>query len=285
MRKKEKFLAGWNLLLLVFCIALFLILATFLIWDYQMQSAETERLKEIVDNEQEMYVPEVEKTEPTEELAEFPEEEEIPAATGIACWGDEFFRGADAEQYSYRAILQAQLTENGYEMEVTNKTLSGASTLSMMKMAGVSEEEIEAYIAVHQEAANGETLAVTETGTRNLTEEQTARTEVDDIPVIFMGYYGGWNHDLQELIEQQKKILDTFGQNKERFLIAGVRPMDGRVTGDAYDSAMVEAWGEHYISMADVTTESITSRAGQEAAGKAIYEKLVDLEYIEKVQE
>lgn len=287
MRKKGKFLTGWNLFLFIICMILAMILVGFLIWEHQVQAAESMRLKAIADREQEVYVPEEEGTvEVTQEAEELPEEEEeITAAQGIACWGDEFFRGEEAEQYSYRVILQERLAENGYELEVADKTLSGASTLSMLKMAGIPEEEIQAYIADHQEGADGAVLPITETGTRTLTEEQTTRTETDYIPVIFMGYYGGWNHDLPELIGQQRKILDTFGQNKERFVIAGVRPMDGSVTQNDYDSAMKEAWGEHYISMADVTTAGIMSRAGQEAAGRAIYEKLIALEYVEKAQE
>ncbi len=55
-----------------------------------------------------------------------------------------------------------------------------------------------------RQAANGAQLNVTETGIRDLTEEQTTRNDMDCIPVIFMGYYGGWNHDPQELTEQQE---------------------------------------------------------------------------------
>lgn len=77
----------------------------------------------------------------------------------------------------------------------------------MMKMAGVSDETLQGYIAKHQQAANGAQLNVTETGIRDLTEEQTTRNDMDCVPVIFMGYYGGWNHDPAELAEQQEQIF------------------------------------------------------------------------------
>ena len=110
------------------------------------------------------------------------------------------------------------------------------------------------------------------------------RTEADYIPVIFMGYYGGWNKDPQELIEQQTKILDTFVGNRERFLVVGVRPMDGSVSREDYDAAMEAAWGEHYLSAAEVTTQNVASITGQQEIGRAIYDKLVELAYIKKEQ-
>ncbi|MFR3950415.1 MAG: hypothetical protein ACLTZM_27510 [Ruminococcus sp.] len=45
----------------------------------------------------------------------------------------------------------------------------------MMKMAGVSDETLQGYITKHQQAANGAQLNVTETGIRDLTEEQTTK--------------------------------------------------------------------------------------------------------------
>ena len=39
------------------------------------------------------------------------------------------------DTYSYMAVLQKLLTDNGYNLTVVNKTLQGGGTLSMMKMA------------------------------------------------------------------------------------------------------------------------------------------------------
>ena len=200
------------------------------------------------------------------------------ASMGISCWGDEFYEPEAAEQYSYRAVLQRILDENGYDLTVANKTLEGAGTLSMMKMAGVPQEDLDAYIAQHQ--ASGGNLAVTETGIRDLTEEETDRWERDYIPVLMMGYYGGWNNDIQELIEQQQKILDTFGVNKENFIIAGIPPLDKTVGTSEYDAAMEDAWGEHYVSTAQTSRYALSSKEGQEEIAQAIYEKLLELNYI-----
>lgn len=202
--------------------------------------------------------------------------------SGIVCWGDDLINGEESNTYSYMAVLQKLLTENGYSnLTVINKTLQGGGTLSMMKMAGVSDDTIQGYITKHQQAANGAQLNVTETGIRDLTEEETTRNDLDCIPVIFMGYYGGWNHDPAELAEQQENILNTF-QDKEEFLVVGTRPMDGTVTSDALDQVLSQKWGEHYISLASVTPQPASTKEAQQAMAEAILQKLEELNYISK---
>lgn len=203
------------------------------------------------------------------------------AASGIVCWGDDLINGEESNTYSYMTVLQKLLTDNGYNMTVINKTLQGGGTLSMMKMAGVSDETIQSYITRHQQAANGAQLNVTETGIRDLTEEQTTRNDMDCIPVIFMGYYGGWNHDPAELADQQEQILNTF-QNKDQFIVVGTRPMDGSVTSEALDQVLSQKWGEHYISLADVTAQPSSTYEAQQAMAEAILQKLQELNYISK---
>ena len=197
------------------------------------------------------------------------------------CWGDDLINGEESNTYSYMTVLQKLLTDNGYNMTVINKTLQGGGTLSMMKMAGVSDETIQSYITKHQQAANGAQLNVTEIGIRDLTEEQTTRNDMDCIPVIFMGYYGGWNHDPAELADQQEQILNTF-QNKDQFIVVGTRPMDGSVTSEALDQVLSQKWGEHYISLADVTAQPSSTYEAQQAMAEAILQKLQELNYISK---
>ena len=217
------------------------------------------------------------KTEDTKDT----KDETAAAASGIVCWGDDLINGEESNTYSYMAVLQKLLTDNGYNMTVINKTLQGGGTLSMMKMAGVSDETIQGYITRHQQAANGAQLNVTETGIRDLTEEQTTRNDMDCIPVIFMGYYGGWNHDPAELADQQEQILNTF-QNKNQFIVVGTRPMDGSVTSEALDQVLSQKWGEHYISLADVTAQPSSTYEAQQAMAEAILQKLQELNYISK---
>lgn len=203
------------------------------------------------------------------------------AVRGIACWGDDLINGEESKTYSYKTVLQKILNENGYDLPVIDKTLQGGGTLSMMTMAGVPKEEVQGFIDAHKQAANGREIYITETGIRDLTEEQLDRSDADCIPVIFMGYYGGWNHDPQELAEQQQQILDTF-QNKEKFIIAASAPMDGSVNSVALDEVMKEKWGEHYISVAKDITNMAGSHEGQKELAEVVFEKMEELGYITK---
>ena len=179
------------------------------------------------------------------------------------------------------AVLQKILKENGYSIPVYNKTLQGGGTLSMMKRAGVEDSVLQDYISRHQQGANGAALPVTETGIRDFTEEELVRDDVNSVPIIFMGYYGGWNHNPNELAEQQEQILNTF-PNKDRFIVVGTGPMDGTVTSAALDQVLSQKWGEHYISLAGVTGQSAASYEGQQAMAEAVLQKLQELNYISK---
>ena len=291
-----------NFLLAVICIGLLLLLGFFLVLNHRNQASETDRLKalaaaaaqeEQTDTGRAETSQDQEETENTEaeqnaveetgegEKSEDPAAETQTEAEGIACWGDEFFSQEDA-QYSYKNVLQQLLTDNGYELQVADKTLAGASTLSLMKMAGVSQTDLDQYIAEHTEAAAGAEIPITETGIRDLTAEQTDRSDADYIPVIFMGYYGGWNYDPEELAEQEQKILDTFGANKDNYVIVGLAPADGSVDQATYDSTMKAKWGEHYISAAEAVTVPVASQQGQSEIAQAVFQKLEELGYIRK---
>lgn len=284
-----------KIFLVLLCGALLVSLAGLMLWDRQQQQEDNARLRQLIEADQAETDQTSEKVEdsqePSEEAEEDISEETAPEAAaqqaepevpvqGIACWGDELLSADEAATYSYKVILQNLLNENGYSLTVADKTLNGASTLSVMKMAGVPQTDLDAYVAKHQEAAGGGELPVEETTMRDLTAEQMQRTEADYIPVIFMGYYGGWNHDPNELIEQQQKILDTFGSNKEKYIIVGSIPQDGSVDGTAYDAAMTEAWGEHYISTVALTNPR-ASYDGQAEIANGVYQKLLDLNYIQ----
>lgn len=290
-----------KIFLILLCGALLVAFAGLILWDRQQQQADNARLRQLIELDQAETDQTSEKTDDGKESSEDAEakedisdgttsettdqqeeetEPEVPVQ-GIACWGDELLSSDDAATYSYKVVLQNLLNENGYSLTVADKTLNGASTLSIMKMAGVPQADLDAYVAKHQEAAGGAELPIEETTMRDLTSEQMQRTEADYIPVIFMGYYGGWNHDPNELIEQQQKILDTFGSNKDKYIIVGSTPQDGSVDGAAYDAAMTEAWGEHYISTGTLTNPR-ASYDGQAEIANEVYQKLLDLNYISK---
>lgn len=303
MRKSNRFI---NILLIILCIVLVIALGGLVVWNKKQTRKETQRLEEMADDAKkadEKALKELEKKEKEieKELQEKAEEEEkekekekaaatsTPApekkdelnAEGVACWGDDLLTESDTAQYSYMAVLQRLLQENGYSLPVVNKTIQGGGTLSMMKRAGVGDDVIQGYITAHEQAANGATLYVTENGVRDFTEEELVRDDLNCIPVIFMGYYGGWNHDPNELAQQQEHILKTF-ENQEQFIVVGTRPLDGSVDSATLDAALKQKWGEHYISLAEVTPQPSSTYEAQEAMAQAVFNKMTELNYIGK---
>lgn len=284
MKRNRKTVWAWNLLLILVCIALAVCLGGLLAWDAKAEAVRNEKLmREAKKDKKQEVKQEVKKDKKQEEVKK---EENEPAKPilpqGISFWGDEFFTAENELQYSSRVKLEEKLKAEGYSLEYANKTLAGAGTLSVMKMAGVPQADLDKYIEKHKASAGSATLPVTETGIRDLTDEEMKRSDKDYIPVITMGYYGGWNKDPRELAEQQQKVLDTFGKNKDKFIIVGVRPMDGGVNIPEYESVMKETWGEHYISTIDICTVTTTTADGQTQVAEALYEKLLELGYIAK---
>lgn len=299
---------GRNRLLLILCILLFILFGALLLWSRSSNAADAARLQKLAaqeeqndqnkeqDASEEAQPEKVAKEETEENQDQAPadqqtsENEEQESATeeteaapdlakGIVCWGDDLINGEESATHSYRAVLQNLLNDSGYDLTVIDKTLQGAGTLSMMTMAGVPQEEVQSYITAHQEAAQGQELPVTETGIRDLTPEQTQRNDLEYIPVIFMGYYGGWNHDPAELVRQQEAILNTFPQ-QEQYIIAATFPLDGSVDSATLDSVMSEKWGDHYISMASITSNPASTYEGQADLAAAILQKMKDLGYL-----
>lgn len=299
---------GRNRLLLILCILLFILFGALLFWSRSSNAADAARLQELAAREDQKDQAEEqdasEEARPEETVEEETEENQEQASTGqqnsenedqesaaeetattptlakgIVCWGDDLINGEESATHSYRAVLQNLLNDSGYNLTVIDKTLQGAGTLSMMTMAGVPQEEVQSYITAHQEAAQGQELPVTETGIRDLTPEQTQRNDLEYVPVIFMGYYGGWNHDPAELARQQEAILNTFPQ-QEQYIISGTFPLDGSVDSATLDSVMSEKWGEHYISMASITSNPASTYEGQADLAAAILQKMKDLGYL-----
>lgn len=279
----------WNIIFLIFGIVLMVLLVGMLYWSRETEAAESRRLQEMAKKTEDSaktnagtkVETEAEKSEEVKEEPESVPEEEEKNPEGIVCWGDDLINGEASAKYSYKVVLQRLLEENGYNLPVQDKTLQGAGTLSMMTMAGVPAEEVQQFVTKHKEKAAGANLAVTETGIRDLTEEQTERTDINCIPVICMGYYGGWSHDPEELAQQQQKILDTF-PNKEKFIIVGTRPMDGSVDAATLDAALKAKWGKNYISAAEVTSSPSSTYEAQAEIAQAVLDKLEELKYIQK---
>ena len=151
-----------------------------------------------------------------------------------------------------------------------------------MSLAGVSEETINGYIARHSESGND--LTAVDTIIRDdIGEVMTERDDVNSLPVICMGFYGGWNKDPAELAEQIQNMLSTYSQ-QEDYVVLGMYPdpsyYDNR---DAYDEAMYNAFGDHYLPLNyGYLDQPGFYEAGHRQIAQALFDKLNALGYLDK---
>lgn len=212
-----------------------------------------------------------------------PTPEAVQQITGISCRGDAFFSGSEPSAADrYPAELQQLLQNNGSDLEVFDYTWQMAGSLSQMWYAGIAESEIDPYITKHVNAGVSDP---------NLTESQL-RTDRDSmdltrddqgaIPVISMGYYGGWGDDVSELIEQEKTVLNTF-QQTDKYVIMGCYPgtiKNDSAACDAYDTAMEKAFGTHYLQLNNALQSGELTSEGRAQIAQALYDKLESLGYL-----
>ena len=169
-------------------------------------------------------------------------------------------------------------TLEGKDVLVEDYTMDAAGSLSQMKLAGGEQSILDTYVAEHQKLAEEQTLRITETKIRELSEEELVREDQNSIPVICMGYYGGWCGDPEELCDQIQHILDTYTQ-KDKYLILGLYPswVQDR---EAYHEEMTSRWGEHYFQLDDVIRNAASSDKGRQEIAEAIYQRLTEMEYV-----
>lgn len=202
--------------------------------------------------------------------------------TGISWRGDEFLSGSDIEEKGAAALLERRLTDAGYRIPVENFSLTGACTLSQLRLAGVSERDIQWYVEDHKEQENSSQM---ETGVREFSDEELARSDQGYFPIIFMGYYGGWNSDPQELADQIQLILDTY-DNPEDYLVLGLHPVSGGNNPEGYAQVMEDTWGDHYLDLPEVLGDATAaSYDGQKRIADAAFAKLTELGYLKGEQE
>lgn len=116
------------------------------------------------------------------------------------------------------------------------------------QLAGVPESQLNQYIEKHKSNANGKSLSSTETQLRSdRASKDLTRNDQNAIPVICMGYSGGWGGDLNELTEQINLMLNTYSQTED-YVVMGFYP-NGWTDTAGYDSAMSSAFGDHYLSV------------------------------------
>ena len=222
--------------------------------------------------------------------------ENLPIA--ISCRGESWAPDGNDREDGWPAILGTMLEENGVSADVSDYTWDMAGTLSQMRFADVPEETVDSYIEAHNE--NGLRGYLYETTVReDLEESYIEREDYESIPVICIGYNGGYGVSSAELIEQQGLILNTYTlQESEadsenivddgemgisgKYLIVGHLPAGWRDLNN-YETRMKNAWGDHFVSLNEIEGD-VVSREYREAVADIIYNKLVEMGYC-KVQD
>jgi len=235
-------------------------------------------------------------------------EEEAPENLPIAisCRGESWAPDGNDKGDGWPAILGSILEENGVSAAVSDYTWDMAGTLSQMRFADVPEETVDSYIEAHNE--NGLRGNLYETKVRDdLEESYIEREDYESIPVICIGYNGGYGGSSAELIEQQGLILNTYtlqaadaaadaseeaDQENDvddgemgisgKYLIVGHLPAGWRDLNN-YETRMKNAWGDHFVSLNEIEGD-VVSREYREAVAETIYNKLVEMGYC-KVQD
>ena len=234
--------------------------------------------------------------------------EEVPENLPIAisCRGESWAPDGNDREDGWPAILGSMLEENGVSATVSDYTWDMAGTLSQMRFADVPEETVDSYIEAHNE--NGLRGYLYETTVRDdLEESYIEREDYESIPVICIGYNGGYGVSSAELIEQQSLILNTYKlqaadaaadasaeDDQEnnvddgemgisgKYLIVGHLPA-GWSDLNNYETRMKNAWGDHFVSLNEIEGD-VVSREYREAVAETVYNKLVEMGYCE-VQE
>lgn len=159
---------------------------------------------------------------------------------------------------------------------VQDYSVGNAGSLTHMRKAGIDNSVCEKYVEAHEAAGVSEN-SITEHKIREFSDEDLVRDDEKTIPIICMGYYGGWGENPDELVEQQKLILETYGQ-QEHYLIVGI-PGDYEER-DAYKTAMEDAWGDHYLHIREQSPDDFESSNEKAVIANEIVEKLQDLGYL-----
>lgn len=191
--------------------------------------------------------------------------------------GDSFCDTEDKARDGLGTFIKAVLDYGEYNVgEFEDYSIGNAGSMSQMAYAGVDMETCESFMAKHEMNGTSE-KQITERKIRTFSVEDLVRSDYDAIPIICIGYYGGWGEDVEELIQQQQLILDTYDETDE-FLIVGTAGNAPDAT--AYNRAMREAWGEHYLAINETSPDDFGNAEEKGAFANKIVEKLELLGYI-----
>ncbi|MEE3419774.1 MAG: hypothetical protein VZR02_01520 [Lachnospiraceae bacterium] len=205
--------------------------------------------------------------------------ESVPAAAtaldGISLRGETFTTLPDAGASAYPTLLAAELKAIGVTKgTIKDYTVNQCGSMSHLKKAGVDDTTLQAFIAAHQ--ASKQTATSTETKLRDFTAEELTRDDQNALPIICIGYYGGWGNNPDELVQQVQDLLKTYSQ-QDKYIVIGCYPA-GYAGGEAYNAALSKAFGIHLIDASGNNWNKV-DKASRQGIAKAVAAKIKELGY------
>ena len=187
-------------------------------------------------------------------------------------------------------MLGALLENDGVDTVITDATWDMAGSMSHLRLAGVSEETVNGFIQKHRDAGlQGDVyeMVVRE----DLADRYVERTDQQAIPVISLGYNGGYGRTLDGLKRHFQVMLGTYdlqegtdGTNDGAMAISGKYIIVAHLPAtwedpESFDRRMTDAWGDHYVSLNDIEGD-VLSDAYRQALAQKVYDRLEALGYL-----
>lgn len=215
-------------------------------------------------------------------------------------------------------------SQNGHSVAPLTGGSAGVNNVNILGIEGTLSLDPDAFQYMSNKYYFSRTAAGAEMPVPAGTVISTAASELyrDYIHVICIGTYGGYD-STSELVEQTKAMVARQTANSDRYVVLGICSGNGNwgsgwsYTLDAIDTAMVQAFGSHYINVRKylctdgltdagisatredlnniqygVVPESLRSVTGDaqlngtayELVGKLIYERMSKLGFFDEVE-
>ena len=234
-----------------------------------------------------------EMTEEADEEAILPAEEDTEPAgpLQISCRGESWQIDDADPATGWPAKLNALFRDYGLEAEITDATWDMAGSMSHLRLAGVSEATVDEFIRKHRDAGLQDDvyeMIVRE----DLADRYTERTDLDFIPVISLGYNGGYGRTVDGLKRHFQVMLGTYhlqdgveGTNDGTMGISGKYILIAHLPAtwedpESFDRRMTDAWGDHFISLNDIEGDVLSDEYRQAVAQK-VFDRMAALGYLE----
>lgn len=267
------------------------------------QRKRTEELREEAERVRQEKETAMEKAmkEAQEEEQRAEEEAAAQLPIEISCRGESWAKDGNDRDDGWPAMLNGLFEENEDNAVASDYTWDMSGSLSQMRFADVPEATVNDYIKKHNDKGL-QGIRVETTVRDDLDDDYIEREDLESIPVICIGYNGGYGRSTDELIEQQEVILKTYvltdgsddsdvdKNNREyddgevgisgKYLIVGHLPAGWRDLDD-FEGNMKNAWGDHFVSLNDIKGDVLSSDFRENVA-QLVYDKLEEMQYLEK---